>query len=53
MDAAPVAQAGYAAMRAGRVTVMPGLGPKVMRVMAALSPSRLTALVSGHFVSRR
>ncbi|EHB55714.1 short-chain dehydrogenase/reductase SDR [Mycolicibacterium rhodesiae JS60] len=54
MDAAPVAQAGYTAMRAGRVTVMPGVGTKVMRVAATLSPSRrFTAMVSGYFVARR
>ncbi len=54
MDAAPVAQAGYAAMHAGRVTVMPGLSTKVMRGAAIISPSkRFTALVSGYFVARR
>jgi len=54
MEAAPVAQAGYAAMRAGKVTVMPGWGNKVMRVAAPLSPSRrVKALVSGYFVTRR
>jgi short-subunit dehydrogenase len=54
MDAAPVARAGYAAMRAGKVMVMPGWGNKVMRVSAPLSPSRrLKALVSGYFVARR
>lgn len=53
MDSAPVAQAGYAAMRAGKVMVMPGAGTKVMRVAAPLSPSRrLKALVSGYFVAR-
>lgn len=53
MDAAPVAAAGYAAMRAGKVTVMPGLGNKVMRAAAPLSPSRrLKAVVSGYFVAR-
>ena len=53
MDAAPVARAGYAAMRAGKVTVMPGLGNKIMRVAAPLSPSRrVKALVSGYFVAR-
>lgn len=53
MDVAPVAAAGYAAMRAGRVMVMPGLGNKVMRAAAPLSPSRrLKALVSGYFVAR-
>ena len=53
MDAAPVAAAGYAAMLAGQVAVMPGLGTKVMRVASTLSPSRrFTALVSGYFVSR-
>jgi len=53
MDAAPVAAAGYAAMRTGQVAVMPGFGPKVMRVASTVSPSRrLTALVSGYFVSR-
>lgn len=53
MDPAPVAKAGYDAMRAGRVTVMPGLGTKAMRVMATLSPSRrLIGSLSGHFVSR-
>lgn len=53
MDAAPVAQAGYAAMRAGKVTVMPGMGNKVMRVFAPLSPSRrLKAVISGYFVAR-
>ena len=40
MDAAPVAKAGYAAMRAGRVNVIPGVGTKIMRAMSALSPSR-------------
>ena len=54
MDAATVAAAGYAAMRAGRATVMPGLGTKAMRAAVALSPSkRLTGLVSGYFVTRR
>lgn len=54
MEAAPVARAGYDAMRAGRVTVMPGLGNKVMRVAAPLSPSRrLKASISGYFVQRR
>lgn len=53
MDAAPVARAGYAAMRAGRVTVMPGLSTKLMRAAATLSPSRrFTAAVSGYFVAR-
>jgi len=53
MDAAPVAAAGYAAMRAGQAAVMPGFGTKVMRVASTLSPSRrLTALVSGYFVAR-
>ena len=53
MDAAPVAKEGYAAMRAGRVNVIPGLGTKVMRVMAAVSPSRrFTASLSGRFVRR-
>jgi uncharacterized protein len=53
MDAAPVAEAGYQAMRAGRVNVVPGLGTKVMRVMSALSPSRrFTAELSGRFVTR-
>lgn len=53
MDAAPVAHAGYAAMRAGRVTVMPGLSTKLMRATATVSPSRrFTAVVSGYFVSR-
>ncbi|BDB41480.1 MULTISPECIES: SDR family NAD(P)-dependent oxidoreductase [Mycobacterium] len=53
MDAAPVAKAGYEAMRAGKVTVMPGLGNKVMRVAAPLSPSRrMKALISGYFVAR-
>ncbi|MGZ6777968.1 MAG: SDR family NAD(P)-dependent oxidoreductase [Mycobacterium sp.] len=53
-DAAPVAKAGYEAMRAGRVTVIPGLGAKLMRYMSALSPSRrFTAELSGRFVSRR
>lgn len=53
MDAAPVARAGYAAMRAGRVMEMPGLSTKVMRRAAGISPSRrLTAKVSGFFVAR-
>lgn len=53
MDAAPVARAGYAAMQAGRVTVMPGFSTKVMRAAATLSPSkRFTAMVSGYFVAR-
>jgi uncharacterized protein len=53
MDAVPVAKAGYDAMRAGRVNVIPGAGTKAMRVMAALSPSRrLIASLSGRFVSR-
>jgi hypothetical protein len=53
MDAAPVARAGYAAMHAGRVTVMPGFSTKVMRAAATLSPSkRFTAMVSGYFVAR-
>jgi uncharacterized protein len=53
MDAAPVAKAGYVAMRAGRVAVMPGLSTKLMRATATVSPSRrLTALVSGYFVTR-
>lgn len=53
MDAATVAAAGYAAMRAGRATVMPGLATKAMRAGAVLSPSRrLTGLVSGYFVTR-
>ncbi len=53
MDAAPVAKAGYAAMRAGRVNVIPGLGTKIMRAMSALSPSRrFTGELSGRFVSR-
>lgn len=54
MDAAPVAQAGYAAMREGRVMVLPGPGNKLMRAVASLSPSRwLTARVSGYFVARQ
>jgi len=54
MDAGTVAAAGYAAMRAGRATVMPGQATKAMRTAVALSPSkRLTGLVSGYFVSRR
>jgi uncharacterized protein len=54
MDAATVAATGYAAMRAGRATVMPGLAAKTMRVAAALSPAkRLTGIVSGYFVTRR
>jgi hypothetical protein len=53
MDAAPVAKAGYAAMRAGRVAAMPGLSTKVMRAAATISPSRrFTGLVSGYFVAR-
>jgi len=53
MDAAPVAKAGYDAMRAGRINVIPGVGTKIMRVMTALSPSRrFTAELSGRFVSR-
>lgn len=53
MDAEPVAKAGYAAMRAGRENVVPGVGTKVMRVMSAVSPSRrLTGAISGYFVSR-
>ena len=53
MDAAPVAKAGYAAMRAGRVNVIPGVGTKIMRAMSALSPSRrFTGELSGRFVSR-
>jgi short-subunit dehydrogenase len=53
MDAAPVARAGYAAMRAGHVTVMPGLSTKLMRATATMSPSRrFTGLVSGYFVAR-
>lgn len=39
MDAAPVAHAGYEAMRAGRVAVMPGWANKVLRTAAVLSPS--------------
>jgi len=53
MDAAPVAKAGYDAMRTGRVNVIPGLGTKIMRAMSAVSPSRrFTAELSGRFVSR-
>ena len=53
MDAAPVAKAGYDAMRAGRVNVIPGVGTKIMRAMSALSPSRrFTGELSGRFVSR-
>lgn len=53
MDAAPVARAGYEAMRAGRVMAMPGLGTKAMRAIASLSPSRtLKARISGYFVAR-
>lgn len=53
MDAAPAAKAGYAAMRAGRVNVIPGVGTKIMRAMSALSPSRrFTGELSGRFVSR-
>ncbi|GAB3015888.1 SDR family NAD(P)-dependent oxidoreductase [Mycobacterium bourgelatii] len=53
LDAAPVAQAGYEAMRAGRVMAMPGLGTKAMRSLSALSPSRrLKAAISGYFVTR-
>lgn len=53
LEAAPVAAAGYQAMRAGRVMVMPGFGNKIMRVAAPLSPSRrLKAQISGYFVSR-
>ena len=53
MDAAPVAKAGYSAMRAGRVNVIPGIGTKIMRAMSALSPSRrFTGELSGRFVSR-
>jgi uncharacterized protein len=53
MDAAPVAKAGYDAMRTGRVNVVPGAGTKVMRMLAALSPSRrFTGALSGRFVSR-
>ena len=40
MDAATVAAAGYAAMRAGRATVMPGLAAKAMRAgLACHRPS--------------
>lgn len=47
------AKAGYDAMRAGRVNVVPGLGTKIMRYMSALSPSRrFTGELSGRFVSR-
>ena len=54
MDAAPVARAGYDAMQAGSVMVMPGLSTRLMRAVTMLSPSRrLTALVSGYFVTRR
>lgn len=54
MDAASVARAGYEAMRAGRVAVMPGWANKVLRTAAVLSPSRrLTAATSGYFVARR
>lgn len=53
MDAAPVAKAGYDAIRAGRVNVIPGVGTKIMRAMSALSPSRrFTGELSGRFVSR-
>ena len=53
MDAAPVAKAGYAAMRTRRVNVIPGLGTKIMRAMSAISPSRrFTAELSDCFVSR-
>lgn len=53
MDAEPVARAGYEAMRAGRINVIPGLGTKIMRAMSAVSPSRrLTGSLSGRFVSR-
>jgi hypothetical protein len=53
MDAAPVAKAGYDAMRAGRINVIPGVGTKIMRAMTALSPSRrFTGELSGRFVSR-
>ncbi|MDX1886510.1 SDR family NAD(P)-dependent oxidoreductase [Mycolicibacterium sp. 120270] len=52
-DAETVAKAGYAAMRAGRVNVVPGVGTKIMRVMSAVSPSRrLVGDLSGRFVSR-
>ena len=53
MDAAPVARAGYTAMRAGRVMALPGLGNKVMRAASPLAPSRrLKAVISGYFVAR-
>ena len=53
MEAAPVAKAGYDAMRAGRINVIPGVGTKIMRAMSALSPSRrFTGELSGRFVSR-
>ena len=53
MDAATVSEAGYDAMRTGRVNVIPGVGNKVMRAMSALSPSRrFTGELSGRFVSR-
>ena len=53
MDAQPVAKAGYDAMRAGRVNVVPGVGTKIMRAMSAISPSRrFTGDLSGRFVSR-
>ena len=48
-----LAKAGYGAMRAGRINVIPGVGIKIKRVMTALSPSRrFTGELSGRFVSR-
>ena len=53
IDAYLQRKAGYDAMRAGRINVIPGVGTKIMRVMTALSPSRrFTAELSGRFVSR-
>ena len=54
MDAAPVAKAGYAAMRAGRVNVIPGPRHEDHAGdVGALAVARFTAELSGRFVSRR
>ncbi|MEB4209840.1 SDR family NAD(P)-dependent oxidoreductase [Mycobacterium sp. 94-17] len=53
MSAPVVARAGYKTMRGGRRASIPGVGTKIMSVAATVSPSkRLTALVSGYFVTR-
>ncbi|MGB3476994.1 MAG: SDR family NAD(P)-dependent oxidoreductase [Mycobacterium sp.] len=53
MEPAPVAQAGYKAMMAGKPACIPGIGNKAMRLAAKLAPSRtVMARASGMMIRR-